>query len=496
MPSTKELISETRVKLTIEVPFDQLEPAIDKSYRQIATQVNIPGFRKGKIPRALIDQRYSRAAVLQEAVNEILPNVYSAALGEHNLMPLGQPKIDLTQLVDGAPVQLNVEVDIVPEFELPDFSKIKVDVAPVAVSDAEVDERVQLLRQRFASYTELERAAERDDVVVIDLNAMQNGEELADSAAHAMTYRVGAGGLVDGLDDAIIGLQAGEAKTFSSTLAGGAHEGEAADITITVRKVQQQDLPALDDDFAQLVSEYDTADEMLSGLRDSLVRMARLDQVNAARDKALDEVVAQVSFALPSQVVDDEFEPRKQQLIQQLSQMGMSVESYLARSVEETTKNEDEFWAQIRERTERGIRAQIILDKVAAVREVELTQEDLTGMLLQKAAENGTTPEEEAKHMMDHGHMQEWLADIRRGKAVGTIITEATVTAGGKVLDISRLRSDGTYDDVIETDTAPATETVETTTVAKPKKTSPTKAATASKKAETKPAVSKPKTIK
>ncbi|MDR0436428.1 MAG: trigger factor, partial [Propionibacteriaceae bacterium] len=414
----------------------------------IAAQINIPGFRKGKIPHVLIDQRYGRAAVLQEAVNEILPSVYGEALAEHDVTPLGQPEIDMTRLEDGESAQFTAEVDIVPEFTLPDFSKIKVSVDPVLVSDADVSERVTVLRQRFATYNELDRGAKKDDVVIIDLSASKNGKELPDSDAHGMSYRVGAGGLVDGLDKAVTGLKAGESKTFKSTLVGGPHEGEDADITVTVSKVQEQVLPVVDDDFAQLVSEYDTATEMLAGLKDSLERAGRLDQANVVRDKVLDEVVAMTPFALPESAVDEEFEPRKQQIEQQLTQLGLTLESYLARSEEETTKDPDEFWAGIKGRTERGIRVQLILDKVAGQREVSVTQEDLTGMLLQKAAENGTTPDEEAKHMMEHGHMQEWLADIRRGKAVGLIVNEATATAGGKKLDMARLRSDGTYEEL------------------------------------------------
>ncbi|MDR2619787.1 MAG: trigger factor [Propionibacteriaceae bacterium] len=485
--STVETLSETQVKLSIEIAFEKLQPALDKAYRQIATQVNIPGFRKGKIPRALIDQRYGRISLLQEALNEILPEVYGEALAEHDLTPLGQPEIDIAQLEDGKPVQLTATTAVVPEFSLPDFATITVDVDPVQVSEADVDARLEMLRQRFASYTELERGAATDDVVIIDLSAAKDGVEFSDSDAHGMSYRVGAGGLVDGLDAAIAGLSAGESRTFTSTLVGGVHEGETADITVTVRKVQQQVLPAVDDDFAQLVSEYDTAAEMLASLKDSLLRSGRLDQANVVRDKVLDEVIAQTPFPLPANLVDEEFEPRKQQLIGQLAQLGMSVATYLERSPEETVKDEDEFWAQFRERTERGIRAQIILDKVANARAIGVTQDDLTGLLLQKAAENGTTPEEEAKHLTEHGHMQEWLGDIRRGKAVGLIVGEATVTAGGTVLDMAHLRSDGTYEEPTADAAATAEETKQSTTTKKAAtaKTGAKKTPTAAKADET-----------
>jgi len=447
VPSTVEKDSPTRVTMVIEVPFGDLQPAIDKAYKQISAQINVPGFRRGHVPNRLIDQRYGRGAVLQEAINDALPKVYSDAVIEHELTPLGRPNIEVTKLEDGDVVEFTVKVDVRPDFEVPDLSTIAVTVDPVKVDEDDLQARLDRLRQRFATYTDLDRAAAKGDVVTIDLKATQDGRDIPDADAKGMTYVLGEGGLVDGLDEAVTGLSAGESATFSSELVGGTGKGEQADITVTVQKVQERHLPAVDDQFAQLVSEYDTADEMMTGLRDSLERMGRLDQAGQARDRMLDAVIAATSFDMPQQLLDDEVEARKKAITDQLSQSGLTIEDYIAANPDEGVADADEFFQQVAEGTEHGLRAQIILDKLAEDLKVEVSQEDLSALIMQKASENGTTPDEEAQHMVEHNHLPEYLGDIRRGKALGEISTKATVTdTDGNAVDLSRLHADGTLE--------------------------------------------------
>jgi trigger factor len=421
-------LSPTRVKLTIEMSFDELQPAIDKAYKEISGQVNIPGFRKGKIPKSLIDQRYGRGAVLQEAINATLPDAYSKAVTENAIVPLGQPEIDVTKLEDGDVVEFSAEVDVRPDFEMPDFSAISVEVPVNTVPQETVDERLNLLRERFATYTEVDRAAKDGDTVIIDLTASQNGETMADTEAHGLSYEVGSGTMLDGLDKALKGLKAGKEKSFDTTLVGGSHQGEEAQVTVKLDKVQERELPAVDDDFAQLVSEYDTVDEMLAGLREGLENMAKIDQINTARDKVLDEVIEKTEFELPEGLVDREVEARKDEITNQLATAGLTIEDYLAQTQEESTKDPEEFWKNLAEQTEKSIRAQIILDKLADDTQVGVTQEDLTELLIQKAQQSGTTPEQEANHRIEHNHMPEWMGEIRRSKALGAIVAQTKVT--------------------------------------------------------------------
>ena len=278
MPSTLEQLSPNRVKLTIEMPFSELKPALDKAYQEIGGQVTVPGFRKGKVPARVIDQRFGRGAVLEQAINSALPEAYAAAVEEHKLVPLGQPDVDVTKLEDGEVVEFTAEVDVRPEFDMPDFSKIKAEVPVMEVAETELEERLTTLRTRFATTKEVDRAAAEGDVVTLDLSGKQNGEVLEEASATGVTYKLGSGGMLEGLDEAATGLKAGESTTFTSTLVGGAHKDEEAEIELTVTKVAEQELPELDDEFAQMVSQFDTVEEMKADLSDAIVRQARLRQ--------------------------------------------------------------------------------------------------------------------------------------------------------------------------------------------------------------------------
>lgn len=445
MPSTVEQLTPTRVKLTIEMPFTELQPAIDKAYADIAQQVKLPGFRKGHVPHAVIDQRFGRGMVLQEAINDALPNAYGAAVNEHDLRPLGQPDIDVTKLEDNDVVEFTAEVDVRPAFDLPEFSSVSVTVPSVSASDDDVNERIGMLRERFAVNTDVDRAAAEGDLITVDLEGRQNGEILDDATATGIAHKVGSEGMIDGFDDAVKGLKVGESATFTSKLLGGAHKDQDADITVTVTKVQEQELPEVDDEFAQMVSQFDTVDEMKADLKASLEQMSRLDQAAAARDKVLEEVINKVDFELPQAVVDSELEARKEQVNQQLSRAGLTVDDYLEQSDDETAETPEEFWAEIDKGAINALRAQIILDKLADEHELQPTQEELTQLIFRKAQENGTTPDQEAQHMVDHNHLPEWIQEIRRSKALSEIVNAATIVdEDGNSVDLSRLAPDGT----------------------------------------------------
>ena len=448
MPSTVEQLSKTRVKLTITVPQAELAPAIDKAYKSIAAGINIPGFRRGHVPNALIDQRFGRAAVLEQAINEQLPDLFNKAVAENELHPLGTPQVQVGDLDGSADIELSAEFDIRPEFDLPSLDGVTARVDSAVVSDEAVSERLDLLRQRFATFKELDRPAAKDDVVVLDITASQGGVDIADADTTGVNYIVGSGGLVDGLDEAVTGLSAGESKTFSSTLLGGLKAGEQADVTVTVNNVRQRELPPVNDEFAQMVSEYDTVEQMMAGLRDGLERIERVGQLNAARDQVLDAVIEDAPFDLPETVLEEEIAARREEIEEQLARAGLSVERYLAESEQQEASTPDEFWADIAARSERSLRARLVLDKVAEEEAVQVSQEDLSEFIVNKAMEDGVSPDEEARHMMDHNHVNEWLGEIRRGKAVDILVNRATIKdSDGRKIDLSLVRPDGTMAD-------------------------------------------------
>lgn len=457
MPSTVEQLSPSRVKITVEVPFSDLKPSMDKAYREIAKSVNIPGFRRGKVPALVIDQRFGRGAIIQEALNDALPRFYGDAVSENKLTPLAQPEVEVTKLEDGDSIEFTAEVDVRPDFELPDFASVAVTVDAIEILDEEVDAQIELLRQRFGSRQTAERPAQESDVVTIDLVARVGGEPIEDGTAEGQEYVVGSDTMLPGLDEAVTGLSAGESATFTSTLVGGPHKDEEAEIEVTVTAVQEQELPAVDDDFAQLASDFDTLEDMRADLRSGLTRMARVEQAAAARDAVLEAVVTQVAADVPEQLRAAELEGRQDQIREQLASAGLSLEQYLAESGE--ADSEDAFWADVEQRSATALKAQMILDKVADEQGVSVDQEDLTAHLIRKAQQDRTTPQEIAEHLREHPHhIDEYMMEIRRGKSLAAIVESAQVTdTNGDRVELAALRADGTLageDNELDTESA------------------------------------------
>jgi trigger factor len=445
VPSTVEQLSPTRVKITVEVPFADLKPSMDKAYADVAKSVNIPGFRRGKVPPVVIDQRFGRGVIIQEAFNDSWQRFYGAALTENNLSPLAQPDVEVTKLEDGDLIEFTAEVDVRPEFELPDFTTLQAQVDALDVPDTLVESQVDLLRNRFGSRETVERAAADGDIVTISLVASQDGEELAAGSAEDLEYTIGSGKMLDGLDEAVIGLSAGESTTFSSTLVSGPHQGEAADIEVSVSKVQTAELPEADDEFAQEASEFDTIEELRSNISERLIRMARLEQASQARDAVLEGLIGHVDIEVPEHLLTSDIETRRQQITEQLAQAGLTLESYLTDIAEDQT--EEEFWADLEQRSEQALKAQIILDKVADERAIGVDQNDLTQHILRKAQADGVPPQQVADHLQEHPHhIEEYMLEIRRGKALAMIVEAATVTdSNGSVVPLADLQEDGSY---------------------------------------------------
>ena len=305
MKSAVETISPTRVKLAIEVPFEELKPYIDGAYKTLATKINIPGFRKGHVPAAMIDQRVGRAAVLDEAINSSLSPMYAAALKEQNVYVIGRPTIDITKLVDNEMFSFTAEVDVRPELKLPNFSEITLTVEDVVVSDDEVAEQVDLLRKRFGTLSTVEKAIANGDFVTIDLKATIDGKEVEGGTANDISYEVGTNRMVDGLDEALAGLSAGESKRFDTQLVGQ-QENEKGEVEVTVKAVKHQDLPELNDEFAKLASEFETLVELRTDIQTRLERVKHLEQGAHARDLLVEKLIADVEIPLPTNVIEDE----------------------------------------------------------------------------------------------------------------------------------------------------------------------------------------------
>jgi trigger factor len=442
--SAVETLSPTRAKLTVEVPFEELKPSLDKAYKKIAGQINVPGFRRGKVPPMVIDRQVGRGAVLDEAINEALPQFYSEALQANELQPLAQPEIDITRLEDNATLEFTAEVDVRPEIELPAYTGLEASVEDAEVTDQDVEEQVQALRERFASLSEVERAAADGDFVVMDLVARKDGEVVEGAELSGMSYQVGKGGMLDGLDEALTGLTAGQTQTFTSQLVGGDVAGEDVEVEVTVSAVKEQDLPELDDDFAQTASEFDTVDELTEDVRARLSRGKRLEQAAAARDAVLEKLLDLVDVPLPDAVVDSELQARREQIEQQLAMAGMTMEQYL--DTEKQTV--DEFEADLEKRVRDAVAAQFVLDQVARAEQIGVNEGELQAHLMQRAQQSGQNPQEFIQHMLEHDHIPEMVSEVVRGKALATIVEAAEVTdASGNHVELKNLQPDGSIAD-------------------------------------------------
>jgi len=442
--SAAETLTPTRVKLTVEIPFEELRPSLDAAYQKIGKQIQVPGFRKGKVPPVVVDQRIGRAAVLDEAVNDALPKMYLQALQENDLQPLGQPEVDVTNFSDGEVLEFTAEVDIRPEITLPDYTGLRADVADLEVTDDEVEEQLQGLRERFGALNDVDRPAAEGDHVTIDLVASENGELIEGGQAEGQAYEVGKGTMVDGLDDALVGMSTGESATFRSQLVGGDLAGREVDIQVTVNAVQEQELPALDDEFAQTASEFDTVDEMRADLRERLIRAKRLEQASEARDAVLEALLGQVEVPLPEGAIAEELQARRQQVTQQLAYAGMTQEQYL----EAEGQTAEEFEADLERRVRDAMTAQFVLDEIATKEQMGVNEAELTEHLVRRAQQAGVSPDEYAKHAMEHDHISSLVSEVVRAKALAHVVEGATVTDGsGNEVELSRLQPDGTYAD-------------------------------------------------
>jgi len=428
-----EELSPTRVRLTVEVPFDELKPNLDRAYREVSRQVRVPGFRPGHIPRRVIDQRFGRGAIIEQAVNDAVPTLYGKALEEHDVFALGQPAVEITKLDDGRELAFTAEVDVRPKFDLPDIDGMPVTVDDAEVTPDQVEESIGTLRERFASLKGADRPAAEGDFVSIDLSAEVNGKPVEDARASGVSYEVGSGQMLERLDEALTGMAAGETKTFTTELAGGKLAGAPAEVTVTVGSVKVKELPELDDDFAQSASEFDTLGELRAGTRAQLENMRRLGQAGQARERALDALLARIDIPLSEDLIDREIVSRRQSLSDRLVRSGNTIEEYL----EATGQSVEQLDERLARDARRSVKAGFVLDKLATQQELGVDQEELAAYVTDQAYRMGVQPDRLAKELADRGQLASVAADVLRGKALTLIAERAAITdESGRVVDL------------------------------------------------------------
>ncbi|MFF8894474.1 trigger factor [Brevibacterium casei] len=445
MKSSVEQLDPTRVKISVEVPYAELKPSVDEAYKTIGAQVTVPGFRQGKIPARIIDQRIGRPTVIQEAINNGLDGFYRDAVEENDLKPLGQPEVEISEVpgLDGTEdgdLVFTVDVDVRPEITLPAYDSITVEVDPIEVTDADVEAELEQLRSRFGTLTAVDRPAAKDDFVTLDLVAKIDDEEI--DQASDISYQVGAGTMLEGMDEALEGLSADESTTFSTTFAGGEHEGESGSVTVTLKAVKERELPEADDDFAQLASEFDTIDELREDLKVQAGKQKEFAQGAEARDKVLEAIIAAVDVPVPGKIVADE------------------VERHLE---SEDRVDDDEHRKEVTEETERNLRTQFVLDAIAEAENVEVSQPELIEYLISASQQYGMNPNEFAQMLDNSGQVNALVGEVSRRKALAAALAGAIVKdTDGNVVDMEEFTTPAGDDTAADDVEVEETETVET----------------------------------
>jgi trigger factor len=435
--STVERLSPTRVRINVEVPFDELKADFDRAYKKIAQQVRVPGFRPGKVPARIIEARLGRGVVLEEVVNGAVPAKYSEVItSSEDLTPIGSPDIEVTEIADGDKLSFKAEVDVRPQIDLPDLGSLAVSVDDVEVTDADVQEQLDNLRGRFGTLAGVERPAAKDDFVLIDLSATVDGKPVEDATTTGFSYQVGQGGLIDGIDEAIEGLSAGEEATFTSRLVAGEFADKDAEVTVKVTAVKERQLPDADDEFAQLASEFDTLEELTADLRERLGRVKRMEQVTQARDKVLDAIVDATEVPLPESVVKAEIDSTVHDAVHPFDHDEGRFEEFLTSQ----GSTREEFDTETKEAAEKSVRTRLVLDALADREKTTVSEQELTERIVFQAQQYQMQPEEFVRRIQEAGQLGAVYSDVRRSKALIAAVRAASVTdASGSAVDMSDL---------------------------------------------------------
>ena len=420
MKSNVETLSPTRVKISVEVAFEELSPYIAEAFKKLASQINVPGFRKGKVPAAMVEQRVGRAAVLDEAINSALPEFYGQAAREHSLLVIGRPVVDIKQFNDNEKLEFTVEVSVRPEVTLPDFSKITVTVDNAEVKEEDLNEQIDELRARFGTLHTVERATKTGDFVTVDLTARIDGAEVDGGKANDISYEVGSNRMIDGLDEALIGMSAGDTKTFTTQLVGQ-KDDEKGDVEIALKVVKERELPPVDDAFAKLASEFDTIAELKADFTERLTRLKKLEQGAQARDLLVEKLLNELSIEVPDDLVLEE------------------VNSHL----EGEGRMEDAVHrAEVDKEVRDGIKSEFLLDSIVKAEDVQITEIELTDYLVRMSQRYGMGPEQFAQELQKAGQITQVIAEVTRAKALASVLARISVVdKNGTKIELEELRT-------------------------------------------------------
>lgn len=424
----------TKVKLTVTVEPEELNPYLDAARKEIAKQVNVPGFRKGHVPGKIIDQRIGFAAVAGEAVNDAVPELYSKALEEKKIRPMAQPEFDVQDVPQSAndetKLKFTATVERRPDIELPEIDGLEIAVSKPEVKDEDVDKRLEALRQRFGTLVGVDRPAAKGDFANIDLTAEIDGETV--DSQEGVSYELGSNTMLDGLDEALDGLSAGEETTFEGTLEAGEHEGQKATVKVKVNSVKAEELPELNDEFASEASEFDTLDELKADIRKAAAQDAEGRQATEARDAFIAKLQEGLEIPVPKGVKAN------------------MVEEQLKGMTPDPEKATKEQKAQAEETVEKDLRDQMVLDALAEKLDVQVSQSDVFNFLASIAQQYGMDPNNFIQAIIKNGQLGSAVQEVGRSKGLLAGMRAVKFTADGEVVDLSAFLGEAAEDEESE----------------------------------------------
>lgn len=424
MRSTLEPVEPTKVRINVVVEPDELRPAIDRTARRLSREVRVPGFRKGKVPRQVIEARIGRDALLAEAIEqEAVPEFYAKAIEELGVQPLSRAQVEPPDYTDGQPLEFSATFEVKPELDLPPYRGVEVERPALEVSDEHVDTQLERLRERFAQLEVIGRPLAEGDFAQIDLRATQHIEEIAELTRSDFLYEVGSGTVVPELDEELTGKRKGDILKFNATLpeeAGEELAGREVTFSVLVKEAKAKVLPKLDDDFAQEASEFDTLDELRADLRERLEQAAEVQRQSELETRVLQAYLDQVEVPLPETLVHDELHYRANRFAQQLRYMGASLEQYL----EALGQTQEQVEADLRAQAERAVKAQLVLEAIARAESFEASEEEVDAELQRQAARANLEPEQVRQALSD-GRGGVIAGDILRSKALAFLVEHA-----------------------------------------------------------------------
>ena len=428
MKTAVEKLNPTLAKIEVEVPFAEFKPYLDRTYKNLSVQISVPGFRKGKLPKQLIEQRAGFDYIVEASLNDALNDYYAQALGENELSPLAQPELDVQSQPSTenreADVKLTITVTVRPEIELPNYEGLEVEVDEVEVTAEDEVQALDALRERFGTLKTVERPAADKDFVTIDIAAEIDGEQV--DAANDLSYQIGSGTMLDGIDEALTGLSAGEDATFETKLSGGEHAGEQAVIKVKLSAVKERELPAADDEFAQLASEFDTIEELKEDIKKQVAEAKVAEQGTQARDKVLAKLVELVEVPVPEKVIEDQ------------------LEQHFNNPNAEAGHDTEEHRAEVRANTETAFKNEMVLDAVADKEEVTVDQAEMINYIITMSSQYGMDPNQFAQMLDGSGQAGALVGEVRRSKALAAVLKTAVVKdTKGNVVDLSKYLGEG-----------------------------------------------------